>query len=62
MHGGDPNSKGLKLWSISSEVEDMTHNLADVKSRLNVVFANAEASRHQNITTEYMAQVENDEQ
>ena len=46
MHGGDPNSKGLKLWSISSEVEDMTHNLADVKSRLNVVFANAEASRH----------------
>ena len=47
MFGGDMNSKGnLKLWSISSEVEDMTHNLADVKSRLHAVFANAEASRH----------------
>ena len=46
MEKFDGPGPGLKLWSISSEVEDMTHNLADVKSRLNAVFANAESSRY----------------
>ena len=53
----------IKLWSLSTEIEEKTDKLHDVKSRLNEVFAHqAEPRATTTLSTEYWHQVENKEE
>ena len=49
------DSKGLKLWSVSSEVADKTATLSVVRTRLNAVFQNPNSANRDNISAEYLA-------